>query len=270
MWKNIRIALLLFVLRGVAVHSWLDRIATQGWKETLWVGIFPLNGDGPPMAQRYVEGLPAQDFSGIEEFFAREAHRYGVAIEQPVHAELYPQGSELPPALEPGAGPLGIAWWSLKLRWFAAHATEVPGRASPRIRIFVLYHDPATLDRVPDSHGLQKGLMGVVHAFAQPAMAGSNNIVIAHELMHTLGASDKYELGSGAPLYPSGFAEPDREPLYPQGRAEIMAGPPPLAPPGIGKPPGVARGGVGSAAAPVDRSTGPRGPRRPAPPPPGA
>ena len=224
MWKSIRIAVLLFVLLGVAVHSWLDRIATQSWKETLWVGIFPLNGDGTPMAQRYVEGLTAQDFSGIEEFFAREAHRYGVAIEQPVHAELYPQGSELPPALEPGAGPLGIAWWSLKLRWFAAHATEVPGRASPRIRIFVLYHDPATLDRVPDSHGLQKGLIGVVHAFAQPAMAGSNNIVIAHELMHTLGASDKYELGSGAPLYPSGFAEPDREPLYPQGRAEIMAG----------------------------------------------
>jgi len=53
---------------------------------------------------------------------------------------------------------------------------------------------------------------------------GSNNIVIAHELMHTLGATDKYELGSGAPLYPLGFAEPDRQPLYPQVRAEIMAG----------------------------------------------
>src|SRR5437016_3361004 len=61
MWKNIRIALLLFVLLGVAVHSWLDRIATQSWKETLWVGIFPLNADGTPMAQRYVEGLTAQD-----------------------------------------------------------------------------------------------------------------------------------------------------------------------------------------------------------------
>src|SRR5437764_469625 len=129
MWKSIRIAVLLFVLLGVAVHSWLDRIATQGWKETLWVGIFPLNADGTPMAQRYVEGLTVQDFSGIEEFFAREAHRYAVAIEQPVHAELYPQGSELPPALAHDAGPLGIAWWSLKLRWFATHATEVPGRA---------------------------------------------------------------------------------------------------------------------------------------------
>src|SRR2546430_2690855 len=157
-------------------------------------------------------------------------------IRRPPRSTLFPyttlfrsQGSELPPALAHDAGPLGIAWWSLKLRWFATHATEVPGRAPPRIRIFVLYHDPATLDRVPDSHGLQKGLIGVVHAFAQAAMAGSNNIVIAHELMHTLGASDKYDLGSGAPLYPIGFAEPQREPLYPQGRAEIKGGPRPAA-----------------------------------------
>jgi len=224
MWKYVRIALLLFVLAGVAIHAWLDRIATQSWTKTLWVGIFPLNGDGTPMAQDYVEGLTVKDFSGIEDFFARESQRYQVRIERPVHTELYPQGLELPPALERDAGPLGIAWWSLKLRWFAAHATEVPRRAPPRIRIFVLYHDPATLDNVPDSHGLQKGLVGVVHAFAQAAMAGSNNIVIAHELMHTLGATDKYRLGSGAPLYPLGFAEPDRQPLYPQVRAEIMAG----------------------------------------------
>src|SRR5256714_4752192 len=193
----------------------------------------------------------------MEEFFGREAPRYGVAMDQRVHAELYPRGSELPPALEPGAGPLGIAWWSLKLRWFAAHATEVPGRASPRIRMFVLYHDPATLDRVPDSHGLQKGLIGVVHAFALPAMAGGNNIVIAHELMHTLGASDKYDLGSGAPLYPNGFAEPDREPLYPQGRAEVIAGRPALSARDLQKPPGPRDVVVGPATAPEVPSTAP-------------
>ncbi len=224
MWKNLRMALLLLVLLAVALHTWLDRIATQGWQHTLWVGVFPLNGDGSALAQRYVAGLGAADFKGIEEFFAREAHRYGVSLEQPVHIELYPQGTALPPALDPGAGPLGIAWWSLRLRWFAAHAEQVPGRAPPRIRLFVLYHDPATLERAPDSHGLQKGLVGVVHVFAQAAMTGGNSIVIAHELMHTLGASDKYDLGSGAPLYPIGFADPEREPRYPQRRAEIMAG----------------------------------------------
>src|SRR5581483_10543090 len=72
--------------------------------------------------------------------------------------------------------------------------------------------------------GLQKGLLGVVHVFALGPMSGSNSIVIAHELLHTLGATDKYDLRTGMPVYPSGFAEPDRKPLYPQPRAEIMAG----------------------------------------------
>ena len=224
MWKTLRIAVLLLVLVVVAGRTWLDRVQTQSWKNTLWVGIFPLNGDGSPIAERYIADLSPDDFTGIETFFQREAHRFGVAIDAPVHVELYPESQQLPPQLEQGAGMFGVAWWSLKLRWFAAHATQVPGRTPPRIRIFVLYHNPASLPVVPDSHGLQKGLMGVVHAFAASEMAGDNNIVIAHELMHTLGATDKYDFGTGAPLYPNGFAEPDRKPLYPQPSAEIMAG----------------------------------------------
>ena len=224
MWKNVRILLLLLVLAAVVLHNWLDRRATQSWRETLWVGIYPLNGDGSTVAQRYLERLEVEDFTAIEQFFAREGHRYGIAPALPVHIELYPQGTALPPALEPGAGPLGVAWWSLKLRWYAAHAGSVPGRAPPRIRLFVLYHDPATLERAPDSHGLQKGLVGVVHVFASPAMAGSNNIVIAHELLHTVGASDKYDSASGAPLFPIGFADRARQPRYPQDEAEVLAG----------------------------------------------
>jgi len=223
-WKNIRIALLLLVLAAVALHAWFDRRATQSWHETVWVGIFPLNGDGSARAQQYIDGLTVKEFAAIEEFLARDAHRYGLQLEQPLHVELYPQGQQLPSALDPGAGPLGVAWWSLKLRWFAARASSVPGRAPPRIRMFVLYHDPATLEQAPDSHGLQKGLVGVAHVFADPAMAGSNNIVIVHELLHTVGASDKYDPGSGAPLFPIGFADRDRKPLYPQDQAEIMAG----------------------------------------------
>lgn len=224
MLKNIRIAVLLLVLVIVAGRTLLDRFETQSWKSTLWVGVFPLNGDGSPQAERYIAGLTPQDFSTIETFFETQAHQYGVSLEQPIHVELYPEGKELPPQLARDAGIFGIAWWSLKLRWFASHAEKVPGHTPPRIRLFVLYHDPDSLPVVPDSHGLQKGLMGVVHVFADRKMAGSNNIVIAHELLHTLGATDKYDFATGAPSFPSGYGDPDSKPLFPQLTAEIMAG----------------------------------------------
>jgi len=223
-WKTIRITLLLLVLAAVALHTWLDRVATQSWREPLWVGLFPLNADGSASTQEYVAALSVRDFAAVEDFFAREARRFGLPLEQPIHVELYPPGSRLPPSLDPSAGPLGIGWWSLKLRYFASRATSVPGRAPPRIRLFLLYHDPTTLERAPDSHGMQKGLVGVVHLFADRDMAAGNSIVIAHELLHTVGASDKYDLGNGSPLFPSGYGNRDQDPLYPQERAEIMAG----------------------------------------------
>jgi hypothetical protein len=79
-------------------------------------------------------------------------------------------------------------------------------------------------ESVPHSLGMQKGLIGVVHAFADRRMNGSNNIVIAHETMHTVGATDKYDLETGAPTYPGGYGEPALSPRFPQRYAEIMAG----------------------------------------------
>ena len=55
---------------------------------------------------------------------------------------------------------------------------------------------------------------------------GSNNIVIAHELMHTLGASDKYDLGSGAPLYPHRLRRSGPPAALPAGARGDHGGPP--------------------------------------------
>jgi hypothetical protein len=222
-WKTLRITLLLLVLAVVAGQQLLDRLDTRSWKETLWVGLFPLDADQSPAAQHYVAALTARDFADIEMFFAREGHRYGVTAETPIHIELYPQGTQLPPALPREPGVLSIAWWSLKLRWFVWRHTDFAGHAPSRIRLFVLYHDPQTLAHLPDSHGLQKGLVGVVHAFADDTMTGSNAVVIAHELLHTVGATDKYDLATGEPLNPIGYGDPGQQPLYPQAEAEIMA-----------------------------------------------
>lgn len=224
MWKTVRISILLLILGVVALQQYFERRATQGWQDTLWVGVFPLNGDGSRAAHDYIQTLSAQDFADIEAFFVREAHRYGVRAAQPVHIELYPEGTQLPPELPRDAGLLGRMWWSLRMRWYAARASSFAGHTPSRVRIFVLYHDPAQLDTVPASHGLQKGLVGVVHAFAVQSMSGSNNMVIAHELLHVAGASDKYDLATGVPLAPAGLGDREQVPLYPQVRTEIMAG----------------------------------------------
>jgi hypothetical protein len=49
-------------------------------------------------------------------------------------------------------------------------------------------------------------------------------VVVAHELLHTLGATDKYARASGQPLEPDGLGDPQQQPRYPQRFGEIMAG----------------------------------------------
>ena len=98
------------------------------------------------------------------------------------------------------------------------------------IKVFALYHDPKQTHSLPHSLGLQKGLIGVVYAFAAPHMSESNNVIIAHEIMHTVGAKDKYDSSSSLPVYPDGYAEPNLKPRYPQLKAEIMGGRIPLGP----------------------------------------
>jgi len=224
MWRKLRIAILLLVL-GIAAYSNLyDRLSTTNWNRTLWIGIFPINAEGSQVSSTYIAQLTPADIADIEQFINREARRYGVDLDRPVRVDLYPRVAEQPPQRAADSNVFSTMWWSLKLRLYARRNSHPPGRASPQIRVFVLFHDPSFTQAVPHSVGLQKGLVGVVHAFAEPGMSGPNNVVIAHEILHTLGATDKYDLASLAPLYPIGYAEPQRAPLYPQVLTEIMAG----------------------------------------------
>ncbi len=52
-------------------------------------------------------GFETEDFADIEDFMAREAHRYGKPLAEPVHIVLYPQVRQLPPELESGRGVAG-------------------------------------------------------------------------------------------------------------------------------------------------------------------
>lgn len=224
MARQLRILLLLLVLLGVAAGAWIERASIASWKTPVLVALSPINADGSPVADDYIAALQAKDLQAVADFFEEQRAEYNLPLATPIHVMLTPPVRELPPALTDRPNVLQIMWWSLRLRAWARFSAPRPPGPTPRIRLFLLYHDPASSPTLRHSIGLQKGLVGVVNLFADKNMAGSNNVVIAHELLHTLGATDKYDMADNSPLYPIGYAEPDRNPLLPQAFAEVMAG----------------------------------------------
>ncbi len=223
MARAIRIVLLLLVLATVAQQAWLARSRAVAWVDPLHVRIYPINGDSREATARYLAGLGRSDFAPIEHFFLDESRRHGLSIHQPVRMTLASPLASLPP-LPPHAGSaFDVIAWSLHMRWWAWRNASSDAD-KPQVRLFVLFFDPAHQQALPHSTGLARGMIGLINAFATPAMAGSNNVVIAHELLHTLGASDKYHPATNQPLFPGGYAEPERQPRLPQEYAEIMAG----------------------------------------------
>ena len=228
--RNLRILFLLLILLCVAVGTWLDRVYTTSWETPLLVALYPINADGTSATDTYIEKLQESQFQTLERFFDEERRQYDVPLDNPVRFTLAPALHDRPPRLGNRPNVLQIMFWSLRLRWWAKFSVPAPPGPTPRIRLFLMYHDPARTAVLNHSIGLQKGLVGVVNLFADKQMNGSNDSVIAHEFLHTLGATDKYDPATDLPLYPVGYAEPNRKPLYPQDYAELMAGRIPISP----------------------------------------
>lgn len=229
MFKKLRIAILIFILVNVALSAWLARARTTDWNEPLQVVVHVLNGDGSAVSRDYIEALKGMDaeamhahFEDIEQFFTREAKRYGLALEMPVEIIFAGQLDSLPPLPPSQGSALSIGLWSLKLRYWASRNNDYPYRQD--VQMYVQYFDPERSPALAHSMGLQKGMIGVVNAFASKRMKTQNHVIIAHELLHTVGATDKYDPLSNQPRFPDGYADPEQEPRYPQRRAEIMAG----------------------------------------------
>lgn len=224
-WKSVRILLLLLVLGGVAFNEYLRKTRSMDWSRPVLVVIYPLNADGDTRTQQYIDQLNKDSFSGIRDFFKAESLRYGLQSDRYFHIDVADDLQKAPPRPPSGrdSSVLDVALWSLSFRWFAWQQDGYAG-GDPDIQMFVSYYHPDNVKAVPHSLGLQKGMIGAVHAFAHKKQHAQNNVVIAHEILHTLGASDKYDPASNEPLFPIGYAVPDKKPLLPQRYAEVMAG----------------------------------------------
>ena len=221
-FKQVRIALLLIVLLLVVHNVFSDARRIASWNSPLFVSVYPVNQDNSPQAQRYIDALDGDDLQPIADWMADEAKRYGLDLAAPIYIDLGRQIDD-PPPQQPFDGSLWDRMrWVAQLRWWRFRFDE-QGQ-DPDIVIIARYHDPNRNLRLPHSTGLERIRVASAHLFASRAQAGANRVVLLHELLHTVGATDKYDLDTGRPRYPDGYADPDRQPLYPQRRAEIMAG----------------------------------------------
>jgi hypothetical protein len=222
-FRQVRILALLVVLLLVSVTTCRSHYLSTRWRAPLYVAIYPIAADASPVTRAYVQALDAERYKPIDRFFEREAKRYGVGIDDPMKTRLRPELADRPPQRAPDASVLATVVWSLELRYWAWRASGHVAEPED-IRMFVLYHDPALTPVMPHSLGLPQGFIGVVYAFAAADMDGTNDVVIAHELLHTVGATDKYDARTDAPAFPAGYGDPRQMPLYPQATAELMAG----------------------------------------------
>lgn len=222
-FRHFRIVILLGILVFALIYTQEQKRSTTSWYQPVNVIIFPINGDRHLATDAYIHALETKDIQAIDEFFSQSGREFELAVERPVIAQLGQQIEALPPSPPTESGMLSAILWSLKLRYWAYRHTPDDISNQNRIRLYVIYHQPSNQARLAHSLGLQKGLIGVIHAFAADEQNPQNAVVMVHEILHTLGASDKYG-SDNQPRFPEGYAEPDKKPLYPQRYAEIMAG----------------------------------------------
>ncbi len=223
MFKAIRVTVLLLILVVVAGVTWMTKYRALKWDRTLDVVIYPINADKTETTRAYIASLKRETFQPIATLMQEEGKRYGIAANEPIRMWLAPELDAIPPAPSFDGNVLTIMMWSLKLRYWAWQHDRFDG-TKPNIRLFALFHDPARTPVLAHSLGLEKGMLGVANVFASRRQAGGNNVVLAHEMLHTLGATDKYDLQTTLPIFPDGYAEPQKTPRFPQDSAELMGG----------------------------------------------
>lgn len=219
----VRIIILLTILVIVGFNQYQTQVQTAKWDQSQWVVIYPVNGDGHEETAEYIDGLTLRTFLPVENYLNNQAQWYGVDIEDPFTLKLGPEVTTKPPVPPIDRTIPAVIWYSLKLRYYGLTNNGYDGPV-PDIKIYVNYVAARANITLDHSIGLEKGKISIVNGLGLWKFAPLTNVIIAHEILHTVGASDKYDTASNLPHSPDGYGDPDKEPLLPQTRAEIMGG----------------------------------------------
>jgi hypothetical protein len=230
---HLRVTFLLGVL--VIVVLWAMRDATRrkaraDWAKTLTVAIVVLRAGtvDPSLTEKLRDRMTA-----LEQRLTDEYRRHGGAARVPFRLELYgPVDITSGPPRQPQEGIVDLMRYTFDLWRYVRSVNRRADLSASTVdsSIYVVTR-PARAGRLSMVEGtsVEGGKIGIVEVDLDDDMADFALFVAAHELLHTLGATDKYD-AHGRAAVPTGLAEPERVPLYPQRFAEVMARNVPLGP----------------------------------------
>ena len=185
-----------------------------------------------PLAPDAIPALRSR-LPALEQRLTEELHRYRPGAPPPFSFRIFgPVDVTSPPPSAEGTGFIDLARYTYHLWRYTSAVDEAAGVTESDFdsRLYVVVRPPVRRDRtMVEGESEEDGRVGTVSVELDASMADFTLFVATHELLHTLGASDKYD-ASGRALVPAGLAEPTLVPLYPQRFAEVMARNRPLSP----------------------------------------
>jgi hypothetical protein len=216
---------LIAMLACTVLWAWRDiraRKARNEWRHPIEVSVALVQlgqVDGPSLS-----ALRAS-FPALEQRLAEEYRRFGGTLSRPVAFTIFgPVSVDRPPPADPDGSFLRLAQHAYD-QWRWTRAVDRGSGLEPAdfdSRIYVVVRAPSDSTRSwVEGSSEQGGRVGVARIELARSTVGLALFVVAHELFHTLGATDKYD-ERGRARIPAGLVEPDRVPLYPQHFAEVM------------------------------------------------
>jgi hypothetical protein len=105
---------------------------------------------------------------------------------------------------------------------------RIPKHPPRDVTVFVLLHPAVGIGQV-EGVAEAGGRRGLVDATLAPGEIVLETMAVAHEVLHCLGATDKYD-ENGHARGPEALVDPRKVPLFPQDEAEVMVGERPVSP----------------------------------------
>jgi len=220
-FRTIRIAVLLTVLIFVIglAYSHHRRVEERrSWQRTLHVGVWLAQAQDGVDPNTILE--LRDSVVDLELALNREFERYGGSI-QPFRFHAFgPVLAPTPPTLDDDSFQARVQFtWELRTYTKAVRlgVAQVP----TDIDIYVSLRPPSGKQRHFEGIAALNSTIGLVEVELEADMIPVVLMTVAHELFHTLGATDKYD-SNGETRIPDGLGDPDQEPLFPQAGMDVM------------------------------------------------